>query len=88
MTLVVCNLNFVLWDPSETPPPPPPIICLNGDFRAPFMYVFRHNCCYRTVAVAVITRSTSTICLRNSTLNHVDPLSVDGIHIVKDKHVT
>jgi len=69
----------------NTPLPPPPIICLNGDFRAPSIYVIRHNCCYRMFAVAVITWSTSVICQRNSILNHVDPLSVDDLHIVKDK---
>jgi hypothetical protein len=52
------------------------------------MHVFRHNCCYGTITAAVITRSTSTTCPRNSILNHVDPLSVDNLHLIKDKHVT
>lgn len=51
------------------------------------MDVFCHNCCHRTITAAVIT-STSTTCPRNSILNHVDPLSVDDLHIVKHKHVT
>lgn len=41
------------------------------------------------LTVAVITRITSMICLRNSILNHVNPVNIDDLQIVKDgKHMT